>query len=196
MILLSLLGKFISALSQITNLGAGATWPGEITLRFKPDILKTYSFGLQKGCILVVGTNGKTTTTLMIKKILENEGFKILHNESGANLLNGVVSTFIQNASLSGRVKADWGVFEIDENSLPGILQFINPKALVVLNLFRDQLDRYGEIDVIAEKWEKALRKLPNETKIILNGDDPQVAYLGKNLKAQVTYFGVEIPKL
>lgn len=193
---LTFLGKLVSIFSKITNLGAGATWPGEISLAVKPDILKDFSLKLRQGSILVVGTNGKTTTTLMIKKILEGEGEKILHNESGANLLNGVVSTFIQNASWFGDVKADWGVFEIDESSLPHVLRFITPEVLVVLNLFRDQLDRYGEVDVISEKWEKALKTLPRDTKIILNADDPQVAYLGKNLKADVTYFGVDNPKL
>ncbi len=152
---------------------------------------------------MVAGTNGKTTTTLMIKKILEKEGFIVLHNDSGANLLNGIVSTFIQNAGWNGEIKADFGVFEVDENTLPSVIfnypinQLSNKKLIVViLNLFRDQLDRYGEVDVIAEKWTKALEKLPKETKIILNADDPQIAFLGKNIKNAVSYFGLDDPKL
>lgn len=194
-LLLTVVGKFVSFLSRIANLGAGATWSGEIVLRIRADILDYFSRKLKKGCILVVGTNGKTTTSLMIKKILEEEGNKVIHNESGANLLNGIVSAFISKSSWSGNINADWGVFEIDENSLPQVLRFITPKVLVILNLFRDQLDRYGEVDVIAEKWGKALAKLPKETKIILNADDPLIAHLGKSA-ASTFYFGLDDPKL
>ena len=199
------IGKLISTVSRLLNIGSGGTWPGEMALWIKPDILKEFSSKLSQGSILVVGTNGKTTTTLMIKKILESEGLKVLHNDSGANLLNGVVSTFIQNSSWIGSVKADWGVFEIDENTLPSIIsnypmiQFPNKQKkliIVFLNLFRDQLDRYGEVDVIAEKWRKALKNLPKDSEIILNADDPQIAYLGKALKAKIIYFGLDDPKL
>lgn len=193
-------GKLISFISRIFNLGSGGTWPGEVAVRFKPDILQDFSSQLLKGSILVVGTNGKTTTTLMIKKILEENGTKVIYNTSGANLLNGIVSSFIQNATGNGKINADWGVFEIDENTLPIVLKLIkSPKLkliIVFLNLFRDQLDRYGEVDVIAEKWGKALNEMPGETKIILNADDPQIAFLGKGVKGEVIYFGLNDPKL
>ena len=198
-------GKFISIISRLFNLGNGGTWPGEIALRFKPDILQTYFAQLEKGCILVVGTNGKTTTTLMIKKILEKEGYKVLHNDSGANLLNGVLSALIRKSSWTGKIKADFGVFEIDENTLPSVIsnypnnQLSNNKKrliIVFLNLFRDQLDRYGEVDVIAEKWAKTMSKMPRETEIILNADDPQIAFLGKASKHKKIYFGLNEPKL
>ncbi|MBI5451965.1 DUF1727 domain-containing protein, partial [Candidatus Gottesmanbacteria bacterium] len=211
------IGKLVYFISRIFNIGSGGTWPGEIALRVKPDILKEFSSKLNKGCILVAGTNGKTTTSLMIKKILESEGNKVIHNGSGANLLNGVVSSFIQYASWNGQIDADWGVFEIDENSLPIVLNNLiysssearssrllasnNKKLIIVLlNLFRDQLDRYGEVDVIAEKWGKALTKLPKETKIILNADDPLIASLsstpGVEAEARISYFGLDDPKL
>lgn len=193
---LILLGKFVAYISRLLNLGSGGTWPGEIALTFNPHILSSLSSKLKKGIIIVAGTNGKTTTTLMIRKILEGDGYKVLHNESGANLLNGVASAFIQNSSWFGRVDSDFGVFEIDESSLPLFLRHITPKVVVMLNLFRDQLDRYGEVDVIAEKWSKTLKDMPETTSIILNADDPQVAFLGKNLKARVIYFGVNNPKL
>lgn len=205
-LLLLAIAKLISSVSRALNLGNGGTWPGEIAFRFRPDILKLFSAQLKKGSIVVAGTNGKTTTTLMIKRILENQGYTVIHNDSGANLINGIVSAFIQSSSWTGWVDADWGVFEVDENSLPLVISNfkyqisktqIKEKELILvfLNLFRDQLDRYGEVDVIAEKWGKALNELPEETKIILNADDPQIAFLGKELKMQVIYFGLDDPE-
>ena len=190
-----ILGKCISKISSLLHFGAGATWPGEVALRISPHILSNLSSSLTKGIILVAGTNGKTTTSLMISHILRSRNKKVILNSSGANLLNGVISAFIQHASWEGNIDADFGVFEIDENSLPIVLKFIKllklKVVIVFLNLFRDQLDRYGEVDTITEKWKKALAKLPTETTIILNSDDPQIAYLGKDVACNVIYFGI-----
>lgn len=180
--------SFVSRIITALHLGAGATWPGEIALTFSPSILTSLSKNLN--IILVVGTNGKTTTSLMISQMLKEQGFTVVHNNSGANLLNGVISALIQ------QLHADWGVFEVDENSLPLVLKYVTPKAIVVLNLFRDQLDRYGEVDVIVEKWRKALASLDSGNQriksyqLILNADDPGVAWLGKDHK-NVSYFGL-----
>jgi len=186
--------KLVSVVSTSLGLGAGETWPGEIALKLRPDIARELSKGLTDGTILVAGTNGKTTTSLMIKKILEGIGESVVHNATGANLLNGVVSSFIRHADWLGRVSADVGIFEIDENSLPVILRYITPKRVLLLNLFRDQLDRYGEVDVIVEKWERELSKLPKSTEVIVNSDDPGIANLGQSVKGKVTYFGVSDP--
>jgi len=175
-------GKLVSLVSKLLGFGAGGTWPGEIALRLNPRILTDLASRLKKGVILVAGTNGKTTTALMIKQILENQGYRVVHNASGANLDNGIVSALIQNP------RADWGVFETDENSLPIILKSVEPNIIVLLNLFRDQLDRYGEVDVIAEKWKKALRG--SKARIIANADDPLVSHLGMTHNA--TFFGVD----
>lgn len=174
---------------------------------FYPRILTTLSNKIKKGVIVIAGTNGKTTTSLMVKTILKENGDRVIHNSTGANLLNGVVSSLIQSASWNGDIDFDWAVFEIDENALPHLLSNLPVKGkreliLVFLNLFRDQLDRYGEVDVIAEKWNKALTKLPSNTKIIFNADDPLIAYLGKavnsrpGLEANTFYFGLDEPKL
>ncbi|OGG12142.1 hypothetical protein A2Z00_03080 [Candidatus Gottesmanbacteria bacterium RBG_13_45_10] len=184
-------GKFVSWTSKTFRLGAGATWPGEIALFFSPNILRSLGSQLSGGIILVAGTNGKTTTSLMIKTILEHEGMMVVHNKSGANLLNGIVSACIDMATGKGHIKADWGVFEVDENSLPIVLHEVSPKAIVLLNLFRDQLDRYGEVDVIAEKWEKALKYVNSDTTLILNADDPLVSFLGKKATLKAKYFGL-----
>lgn len=192
--LVVIIGKFVSLVSTAVGLGAGATWPGEIAITMRPHIARALARSCRKGVVLVVGTNGKTTTALMIKTILEKAGNRVISNATGANLLNGVVSSFIHHADAAGQIDADVGVFEVDENSLPLVLFDITPSCIVILNLFRDQLDRYGEVDVIIEKWQKALSRLPKETKIIINSDDPGVVLLGKNVKGNVTYFGINEP--
>lgn len=174
-------GRLISSVSRLVGLGAGATWPGEMAIQLNPHILSELVGNLKKGVIIVAGTNGKTTTALMIKTIFENSGLTVVSNTTGANLENGIVSALINNP------RADYGVFEVDENSLPIILTVLHPKIVVLLNLFRDQLDRYGEVDVIAEKWENALRST-NAT-VIANADDPLVAHIGLRLHAK--FFGI-----
>ena len=188
------LGKIIALASQILNLGAGSTWPGHVALWLEPQVFPLLLNQVKKGIIFIAGTNGKTTTAKMVRTILESSN--IIHNESGANLLNGMVSAVIQKSDWLGKIRADWAIFEVDEATLPLALTEVTPKAVVLLNLFRDQLDRYGEVDAIAEKWRKALVKLPKETAIILNADDPHIALLGKNLTAKVSYFGLSDPKL
>ncbi len=187
------LGKVVSGLSKVFHFGAGGTWPGEIALILQPDIARNLARQLKKGVILIAGTNGKTTTALMIKTILEKQGDRVVHNASGANLTNGIVSALIKEAKWNATVDRDWGVFEVDENSLPIVLEFISPKAIVLLNLFRDQLDRYGEVDVIVEKWASALKNI--HATYILNSDDPGIAFIGTKAKGKILYFGVNDKK-
>jgi len=189
--LVVILTKLVSFTSTLLGLGAGETWPGEVALMLRPNIATSLSERLSDGVILVAGTNGKTTTSLMVKTILEHIGDSVVHNATGANLINGVVSSFIRNADWLGRVRADVGIFEIDENSLPVILRYMTPKRVILLNLFRDQLDRYGEVDVIVEKWIRALSSLPKETVFILNSDDPAVAFIGTSVKGKAVYYGL-----
>lgn len=189
--LVIVLTKFVSFISKTLGLGAGETWPGEIALKLRPHIAGSLATSLSKGIIVIAGTNGKTTTSLMIKTVLEGVGDVVIHNVTGANLLNGIVSSFVRKADWLGRVGADVGIFEVDENSLPKVLQYMKPTRVVLLNLFRDQLDRYGEVDVIVEKWTKALAKLSADTLFVLNSDDPGIASLGKVVKGKVTYFGI-----
>ena len=184
-------GKIVSLLSRMLGLGAGATWPGEVALAMSPTILLSLTKQLRHGVILIAGTNGKTTTSLMLTTILHYEKLNVVHNGSGANLLNGLVSACVSASGFDGVVNGDWGVFEVDENSLPVILKYIKPKVIIMLNLFRDQLDRYGEVDVISEKWQLAIKNLTEETTLVLNADDPLIASLGKKVKADVSYFGL-----
>jgi UDP-N-acetylmuramyl tripeptide synthase len=191
---LILIGKIFSKISQALNVGSGSTWPGHIALNinknFIKDVLKTND--QQLTTILIAGTNGKTTTGKLIRTILEKNNKKVFQNTAGANLLNGIASALIANADLNGKIKKDFAIFEIDENTLPLILKEIpGPDFIVILNLFRDQLDRYGEVNTLAKKWRDALKHLNGKTTIILNADDPQVAFLGEKLKAKVLYFGL-----
>lgn len=183
------LGKIVSYGVQKLNLGNGSTWPGHIALKYNKffirDILKTS----KTKTIIVTGTNGKTTTSKLIATILKRQGKTVLHNDSGANLLNGIASSLLLHTSIQDGLQYDYAIFEVDENALPLVLQEITPTYLIILNLFRDQLDRYGELNSIAAKWARAIQNLAGKTMLILNADDPLVAYLGKNNDNRVIYF-------
>jgi len=179
-----ILGKIVSWVSKTFRLGAGATWPGEIALRIEPRLLHILTHKIPH-LILVAGTNGKTTTAKMIQTIIGG-----VRNTSGANLDNGLVSVFLTNK------KEKYYILEVDEATLPNILKEMTPEIVVLTNLFRDQLDRYGEVDVIAEKWSAALEEVDKRTTVIINADDPHLAFIGTNIRAQVKYFGLEDPSL
>ncbi len=193
---LTIIGKTISQISKSLNRGNGSTWPGHIALKGNKNFIKDFLKNSPMKTIIVAGTNGKTTTSSLLKSALENQGFKVLQNESGANLLNGVASTLILNTNASGKLTHDYAIFEVDENALPQVLKQVTPDYLLLLNLFRDQLDRYGEIHTIAKKWKESIETLPATTKLILNGDDSQIAYLGftedKLLAKSRYYFGLK----
>ncbi|MEK7186583.1 MAG: MurT ligase domain-containing protein [Patescibacteria group bacterium] len=185
------LGKLVLLISKTFNLGSGSTWPGHIALESdKNFIKKLLSRNKELKIILVAGTNGKTTTGKLIQTILEKNDRKVFQNEGGANLLNGLASSLINQSDLTGKINYDFAVFEVDENSLPIVLRNLNPQIIVLLNLFRDQLDRYGEVDIVADKWKKAINTVDKSTTLILNVDDPKIALLGKNIK-NTKYFGV-----
>ena len=194
-LLIILLGKTISKFSKLTNLGNGSTWPGHLALSLNNNFLKDVLVKRQFKIILVAGTNGKTTTGKLIQTMLEEGGKKVFQNDSGANLINGIASAIIKNSSTFGKLNYDFAIFEVDENTVPVLLQLTSADFIVCLNLFRDQLDRYGEVNIILEKWKKAFLKLPKKTKLILNADDPKIAYLGSDAK-NVKYFGVSNGKL
>ena len=184
-----IIGKFTSFISKAFKLGAGATWPGEIALRIQPRILRFLTERIPH-LVLVAGTNGKTTTVKMIQTILTHAGHRVVRNASGANLDNGLVSTLLSDE------RAPYVIFEVDEATLPNILKDVTPEILVLTNLFRDQLDRYGEVDTIAEKWLLALGALDEKTTVIVNADDPHLAFIGSKLAAKVKYYGLEDPSL
>lgn len=190
-LILILLGKLIIKISQLFNLGSGSTWPGHIALilndKFIEDVLNKNK---NSKIIVIAGTNGKTTSTALLKFILQKSGKRIFTNSEGANLLNGVASTIIKNSNIFSQLKYDFAIFESDELNLPLLLKKISPDKVLILNLFRDQLDRYGEVNTIVLKWLESLKTLDQKTEVFINGDDPQLYYIGSKLSQKVQYFG------
>jgi UDP-N-acetylmuramyl tripeptide synthase len=185
-------GKVAGLASRALGTGGGTTLPGVIARRIAPNALRQLSAALPRGVVLVGGTNGKTTTTRMLAAILAADGRQVLHNRAGANLVTGLTATALAGSTLGGRVRADIGLFETDEAALPRALDETQPRLVLLHNLFRDQLDRYGEVDTIAAYWRVALEQLPADATVLLNADDPAVAALGAGLAARVYYYGLE----
>jgi UDP-N-acetylmuramyl tripeptide synthase len=187
-----LAGKAAGMASRVLRRGGGTTLPGVVARRVAPQTLRLLSARLPAGVVLVAGTNGKTTTTRMLAACIEATGSRLLHNRAGANLVSGLTSTALVGSSLLGRVRAEIGLFEVDEAALPQALDETQPRLVLLHNLFRDQLDRYGEVDTIAAAWRVALERLPATSTILLNADDPSTAGLGVGLQAQVRYYGLQ----
>jgi len=190
-------GKLAGMVSQRLNLGGGTTVPGLLVRKLDPSSLRLLAERLPQGGVVVTGTNGKTTTTRLISSILAAAGWRVVHNRSGANLVTGVISALARDANLAGRPRADVGLFEVDEAMLPVMLHEMKPRVLLITNLFRDQLDRYGEVDHVAAVWRQSLPVLGSDSTLVLNADDPLVASLGRELDAgperpRVIYYGIE----
>jgi len=160
-----------------------------------PAVLTKLSRRLPLGSAAVTGTNGKTTTTRMVAKILATAGLSFVSNSTGANLVTGVTAALVADASLSGRPRSEAGLFEVDEASVPKVAAEADLKLLAVLNLFRDQLDRYGELAYTAKVIASAFDDLPVGGRVVLNADDPLVASLGRQAPNPV-HFGVDEPAL
>ena len=177
-------------------LGRGATsLPGLAALRVEPGLVARLSGGMVRGTLVVAGTNGKTTTSALLAAALEAGGRDVLHNRAGSNMLRGIATTLCARATLAGRLRGAeglTGLFEVDEAALVGVLAQLAPEFAVLTNLFRDQLDRYGELQGIADRWRPALLSLPSSSRVLLNADDPLIALLGDGLGERAVYFGVE----
>jgi lipid II isoglutaminyl synthase (glutamine-hydrolysing) len=185
-------GKATGALSRLTGRGGGTTLPGDVARAIDPNVLRKLSKELTHGSVVITGTNGKTTTARLLHWLLEGAGHRVVSNRAGANLIFGATAAALASAGPNARLNADWGVFEIDEASLPKAIDEIQPRAAIVLNLFRDQLDRYGELESIAKKIEAALAQLPDGSRAILNADDPRVAEVGLDLTNRPLWYGLD----
>ena len=173
-------------LSRLARTGGGTTVPGKLLWKLDPGAIDRLAARLPLGSAVISATNGKTTTAAMAASILR-ERFRLAHNSSGANLVSGVASTL-----LAARA-AELGLFEVDEAALPEVLSRVKPKAICLGNLFRDQLDRYGELEHVAEGWRSAVRALPGDAALAVNGDDPQVGELARD-RPDALVFGVDDP--
>ena len=175
--------------------GGGSTVPGVVARRIDPGVLAKLSRRLPLGSAAITGTNGKTTTTRMVSKILQTAGIRAVNNSTGANLVTGVTAALTSDSTLSGRPVSRMGLFEVDEASVPKVAEEAELKILAVLNLFRDQLDRYGELAYTGKVIASAFGDLPRDGAVVLNADDPLVASLGKSA-ANPVYYGVDEPAL
>jgi len=167
----------------------GSSLPGQIALRINPKALTLLARMVTKGIVIVTGTNGKTTTNNMLAHILKARGYRVICNREGANMLTGVTAAFVRHAGVLGRRQYDFAVLEVDENSFPRVTAMVKPTVVVITNFFRDQLDRYGELDMTIATIRKSLKGL-GETHLILNADDPLVTQLGRGNPSPL-YYGV-----
>ena len=184
-------GKLTAGLSRGLRRGGGTTLPGDVARWVDPTILTKLSRSLTDGTVVITGTNGKTTTAALLRHILEAQGHPTVANQAGANLIFGVTAAVVNRTSWAGKLPATAGLFEIDEASLPRLVQDVAPGTIVVTNLFRDQLDRYGELETTAGHIRGALTRGPEGMTAVLNGDDPMVAALGDDLP-RVIYAGLD----
>ncbi len=185
-------GQLATFFSRRLGVGGGTTAPGHLVRALDPNAIAGIATRIPQGTIVVTGTNGKTTTTRMISTVLKKAGLRVMHNRSGANLISGIASTLVNGSSLAGKPRADVGLFEVDEAAFPAAVQELRPRLCVLTNLFRDQLDRYGEVDYLSRLWGETLSALPSSSTVLLNADDPRIASLGEKLSCRVLYYGIE----
>jgi lipid II isoglutaminyl synthase (glutamine-hydrolysing) len=178
----------VGGLSRRLGAGGGTTIPGRLLATLDPRVIDRLAARLSAGCVVVSATNGKTTSAAMAAEILRPL-HRLAHNAAGANLVSGVASSLL---SADG---AELGLFEIDEFALPELLRRLRPRALCLGNLFRDQLDRYGELELVAERWRNAVAELPEASQVVFNADDPQLAAIG-TARAGSVGFGLDDPRV
>jgi UDP-N-acetylmuramyl tripeptide synthase len=178
----------VAALSRGVGAGGGTTIPGKLLAELDPGAIDRLAARLSAGTAVVSATNGKTTTTAMAAEILRPR-HKLAHNAAGANLVSGVASALLTAGD------AELGLFEVDEAALPELVRRLRPGALCLGNLFRDQLDRYGELELVAERWRNAVGDLPGDAQLVYNADDPQLAAVAEAHTGNVA-FGLDDPRV
>ena len=174
-------------LARRAGRSGGTTLRGRMLLRLEPRALELLGRRLERGSVVVSATNGKTTTAAMIASVMECAGQHVVHNAAGSNMHWGVATALLD----AGRDGADLGLFEVDEAWLEEVATGLDACLFLLSNLFRDQLDRYGELDIVADRWAALVSQREGRSRFVLNADDPLVADLGRG-RAGVTYFGLE----
>ncbi len=185
-------GKLAGASGRFFHIGGGTSLPGMIARRIDPNVLKSVVGASKAKKIVITGSNGKTTTARMTAAIADASGHRVSQNRTGSNLLQGVTSVAVNFADMLGRLDSDVLLFEIDEATIPLAVPEIQPDVVLITNIFRDQLDRYGELYAVARALNTMLESLPESSTILLNGNDPQVADFGANARAKRLFFGLE----
>lgn len=184
-------GKAVAYASRLLGLGGGTVLPGRVARWIFPPVLEHLAAGLEQ-VVVVSGTNGKTTTARLLARMLETGGVPAVHNRAGANLQAGLVASLVLASDVRGRPCRRAGVFEVDEATLPTVADALRPRLVVLTNLFRDQLDRYAELERVAEGWRRTLGRLPSAV-VCYNADDPQVADVAQAAGRRVA-FGIQDP--
>jgi UDP-N-acetylmuramyl tripeptide synthase len=169
-------GKMAARTIRMLGAGLGSNLPGRVARKLAPDVLSHLAGQSKKGVIAVTGTNGKSTTSGLLSSVLKTAGFTLIHNRQGANLVTGITATLVDAASWDGHINTDYCLFEIDEAALPLVAKETTLSVVVVTNLFRDQLDRFGELDTTAKLIEKGITTCKSPA--VLNADDPNVCQL------------------
>jgi lipid II isoglutaminyl synthase (glutamine-hydrolysing) len=181
--------RAVGAASRASGRGGGTTLPGRMLLRMAPDAIAKLGGRLDRGSAIVSATNGKTTTAGMIAAALEADGRRLVHNRAGSNMTWGVATALLEQ-------RGEEGLFEVDEAWLPKVAAQLEPSLIVLGNLFRDQLDRYGEMEALATEWGKTIASRTGRSRFVLNADDPAIADLGRDenddAREGVVYFGIE----
>ncbi|MHB8658874.1 MAG: MurT ligase domain-containing protein [Solirubrobacteraceae bacterium] len=185
--------RAVGELARRAGRGGGTSLPGKLLIRLEPHAIRALADRLPRGSVVISATNGKTTSAAMAASVLERAGVRLVHNRAGANMAGGVASTLLAASRRHGEIDGELGLFELDEFWLDRVAGELNPRAMLLANLFRDQLDRYGELETIADRWARTLAELPPTTALVLNADDPLIADLGRD-SPSTTYFGIEDP--
>ena len=181
------LARAAAGLSRLAGAGGGTTLPGKLLWKLDPGAVDRLAARLPQGSALVSATNGKTTTAAMAARILA-PSVRLAHNRAGANLVSGVASTLVAARN------AELGLFEVDEAALPEVARRVSPRVVSLGNLFRDQLDRYGELELVARRWREMASRLPAEASLVANGDDPQLGAIAADRPGSVV-FGLDDPR-
>jgi UDP-N-acetylmuramyl tripeptide synthase len=185
------LARAAGTLSRRLGRGGGTSLPGKVLLRLRPEAVAELGTALPHGVTLISATNGKTTTARLVASCARTAGWDLAANPSGANLMSGVATALLD--ARGRRPPPQAGLFEVDEAALPEVARQLRPRVLVLMNLFRDQLDRYGELETIASRWAGMVDALPTGSTPVLNADDPAVAELGATRPRTLT-FGIDDP--
>ncbi|MEO8539744.1 MAG: MurT ligase domain-containing protein [bacterium] len=190
-------GKAAGLATRLARRGGGTALPGLVAARIDPELVAHLGRTLGRGRLMVTGTNGKTTTSRIIAAAFDAGGIPYVHNREGSNLVRGMASTLLARAGALGTISgADRlaGLFETDEATMPAAVAALQPRLIVFTNLFRDQLDRYGEVDTVAGLWRKSLLSAPRDATLVLNADDPSVAELATGWPGPIHWFGLDDP--